>query len=231
MSRLIARAAAIAAAVFLPAAAHAGVVQVRDNPNISGVSVFASGLSRNVSVSYNGARRTVSAGAFALQQRAEGESFWTDFFTFCTQYAETLTLPREHVRVNADAYFGDNGDKDAISRIYGAFLDDSLGLQTRNAAAAVQLLIWEIMEDGAANLDLSDGSFRVRTASARNNANAIWARYLAGDFSGYSVDVLRTSGSQDLLTSVVPVPGALVLLLSGLTGLGFASRKREQGTA
>ena len=61
-------------------------------------------------------------------------------------------------------------------------------------------------------------------------ANALWALIISGDFLSTSVDVFAAVRTQDLLTSSVPVPGALPLLFSGLAGLGFASRRQKRAT-
>lgn len=224
MLRLKTVLAGLAAAIALPGLASAATVSVRDNPD-NGSSVFASGLGRAISIQHDGANRSVQAGAFSLQHNEGGG--WTDFITFCLQLSEYLTLPKDHERVAGGDYFGSADDLDALGILYGNFLTTDYALKNANTAAAAQAVIWEIVEDGAASFDLSAGDFKLFTLDVRNEAQALWALVISGDYIGVAIDVFAAKGTQDLITSAVPVPGALPLLLSGIAGLGFASRKQR----
>ena len=224
MSRLKTVLAGLAAALALPGLASAATVSIRDNPD-NGSSVFASGLGRAISIQHDGANRSVQAGVFSLQHDEDGG--WTDFLTFCLQLSEYLSLPRDHERAAGGDYFAAADDLDALGILYGNFLTADYALKNANTAAAAQAVIWEIVEDGASSFDLSAGDFKLFTADVHNEAQALWALVLSGDYIAAAIDVFTAKGTQDLITSAVPVPAALPLLLSGIAGLGFASRKQR----
>lgn len=216
--------AGAAAAFALSGAANAALVTVRDNPN-NGSSVFATGLGRNVAITHNGANRTVGAGVFSLQYQ-EGAQ-WNDFLTFCLQLDEWLTLPKLHSEVASAVYFPDGADRTALGILYGDFMSASLGLKNSTTAAALQTIIWEIVEDGATNFNLSAGSFRVRSSDVLSAANLLWAELLTGNHSAVKFKVFAARDTQDLLVSDVPLPAAGWLFLSAVAGLGFSRRNRK----
>jgi hypothetical protein len=86
-------------------------------------------------------------------------------------------------------------------------------------------MIWEIVEDGAANFNLSSGSFRLMSEGVRNEAMNLWNLLLSGDFKPIAFDVLAAEGTQDLIVSEVPVPGAFLLFGTALAA-GAIRRKR-----
>ncbi|MEZ5893847.1 MAG: hypothetical protein R3C58_11990 [Parvularculaceae bacterium] len=214
--------AAAALAIAAPGLATAATVSIRDNPD-NGSSVFPSGLHRSISIQYNGTNRTVQAGVFSLQYN-EGDG-WVDFYTFCLQLSEHLSLPRDHERVAGSDSFTSSDDLEALGVLYGNLMTSDTGLKNANTAAAMQAIVWEIVEDGAAAFDLAAGSFKLFTLDVVTEATNLWSLIISGDYSPIAIDVFAARGTQDLITSSVPVPGALPLLLSGIAGLGFASRK------
>jgi len=224
MSRFKTIFTAAAALLALSGAAEASLVTIRDNPN-NGSSVFATGLGRSVSISHDGVNRNVGAGVFSLQFADDGG--WTDFLTFCLQLDEHLTLPKDHQRVDGLTYFPTESDRSAIGALYGNFLTPEIGLQDSTSAAAMQTVIWEIVEDGADNFNLSSGSFKVLTLDVLHKAESFWALILTGDFKPQRFDVFAADGTQDLLTSEVPIPGAFILFGSAITGFAFARNQRK----
>lgn len=222
MSRLKTFLAGAALSLALPAAAEAAIVTVRDNPN-NGSSVFATGLGRNVSISHDGVNRTVGAGVFSLQYGTGGT--WTDVLTFCLELSARLTLPKDHERTDGEAYFLNADDRNALGILYGNFMTAEYGLKNADTGAAMQVLIWEIIEDGAANFNLSAGSFRLMSEGVRTEAMNLWNLLLSGDFKAIGFDVLAAEGTQDLIVSEVPVPGAF-LLFGTVLAAGAIRRKR-----
>jgi hypothetical protein len=206
----------------LPAAADAAVVTVRDNPN-NGSSVFATGLGRNIAIRHDGVNRTVGAGVFSLQYGTGGT--WTDVLTFCLELSARLTLPKDHERVDGGTYFLNADDRTALGILYGNFMTADYGLKNADTGAAMQVMIWEIVEDGAANFNLSSGSFRLMSEGVRNEAMNLWNLLLSGDFKPIAFDVLAAEGTQDLIVSEVPVPGAFLLFGTALAA-GAIRRKR-----
>ncbi len=212
------------ASMALSGAANAAIVTVRDNPN-NGSSVFATGLGRSVSINHNNVNRTVGAGAFSLQyDKGQG---WVDFLTYCLQLDEWLTLPKTHTEIAGDAYFPNAADRSALGILYGDFMTTSLGLKDATASAAMQTIIWEIVEDGADNFNLSAGSFRLLSTDVRSAANLMWAEVLSGNHKPINFNVFAARGTQDLLVSQVPVPAAFWLFGSAVAGLTFSRRTRK----
>jgi hypothetical protein len=217
--------AALALSIAAPGLAQAATVSIRDNPD-NGGSVFATGFNRSFSIQYEGNNRSVQAGVFSLQYN-EGDG-WVDFNTFCLQLSEYLSLPRDHERVAGVEYFASADDRNALGVLYGSLMTTDYVFKNATTAAAAQAVIWEIAEDGASAFDLAAGDFKLFTAAVLTEANALWALIISGDFASSSFDVFAARGTQDLITSSVPIPGALPLLLSGLAGFGFASRRQRR---
>ena len=227
MSRLRTLFAGLAIAAVLPAAADAAVVTVRDNPN-NGASVFASGLGRSVSIRHQGVNRTVGAGVFSLQYGTGGS--WTDILTFCLELSAILTLPKEHERVDGADYVLDAEDHTALGILYRNFMTPDYGLRNADTGAAMQVVIWEIIEDGAADFNLDAGAFRVLTSAVRHEALNLWALLTSGDYAPARFDVLAARGTQDLIVNEVPAPGALILFGSTiLAGAAIRRRRRAPG--
>ena len=224
MSQLRTILAATAACFTLAGVATAAPVTIRDNPN-NGPSVFASGLGRTVSITNNGVNRTIGAGVFSLQY--ETGAGWTDFLTFCLQLDEVLTLPKAYDRVSGAGYVPNAGDNNALGVIYGNLMTSSTGLKNSTSAAALQTIIWEIAEDGASNFDLSGGAFKLNSKDVLAEANSLWAMTVSGNFNPIRFDVFTANGTQDLLVSEVPIPGAALLFGSALAGFSFSRRRRK----
>ncbi|SNC74375.1 PEP-CTERM protein-sorting domain-containing protein [Marinobacter sp. es.048] len=133
---------------------------------------------------------------------------------------------------DAGTYFGDANKVDQIGRLYTGF--ESL-VSGADRSAAFQLALWEIINEDAGSLDLSNGSF---SSSAFDSARGIgegWLGSLNGFENNYqlyvlSSELLESNGglekkSQDLLVFSpkppvkVPEPGTLALLALGIFGL------------
>ena len=106
-------------------------------------------------------------------------------------------------------------------------MTEAYGLKNANTAAAMQAIIWEITEDGAANFDLRSGAFILLTADVLAEADKLWALVISGQFAAIDFDVFSAKGTQDLIVSQVPVPGALLLFGTALAGFASAKRRRR----
>jgi len=201
-------------------AAFADTVRVRDNADI-GPGVFGNDRFRTVDVVYNGTQNSVTAGVFNLQYKTDDG--YLDFETFCLEYFETLSLPADHKRISAAERFQDSQLVEALGSVYGNYLANA-GTATADFAAATQILIWELTTDGVSGFDLSSGVFSLAAGSVFDTASGIWTDFVNGQLDMMSFDVFAVGGSQDLLVSEVPVPGALILMLTGLAGLRSATR-------
>jgi len=228
---LLAAGAFAASLALATVSAEASTIWVRDG---NGGNVFNGGPgSVNIKINVNGANRTVSAGAFALQYKfsdvkppkAQNDPGWTDFLTYCLEPDETLGLsgltPKQGVfdeGIGSSIYAA---DAMALTRLVNTHFADSLTSATKSAA--FQVALWEIAFDNTA--DLAGGLFKFTQAGAvRNQASAYLdaANWVSG---GDNLDVILRVGNQDLIIQV-PEPATLALFGAGLLGLGFVSRRR-----
>lgn len=113
-----------------------------------------------------------------------------------------------------------------LSRLFTSFIGE---VDDAESGAAMQLAIWEIVNETDSMLTLGSGNF-----SASNNTDAIelanfWLGNMGND-EGYSLTYYTSASKQDLMTgtpSPVPVPAALLMLVTGLGALG-AMRRRNR---
>ncbi|HSH98826.1 MAG: PEP-CTERM sorting domain-containing protein [Methylophilaceae bacterium] len=112
-----------------------------------------------------------------------------------------------------------------------------------NYALAIQLAVWEIAEETSTTLSLSSGSgsFYLPGASASFPYNNAAADSLAIGFinnitsgtwtatGAYQLNYADSAFKQDqlLLTSAVPEPSNLAMLLVGFATIGFVSRRKK----
>lgn len=154
----------------------------------------------------------------------------SSFYSFCIDLFQTLsfgTTYTSYTPVAASVHFANASKANDLGRLATANLP---GLAGTTATAAFQLAVWEIAEETSGSYNLSGGSF---TASGSSAAAAIalangWLASLPGA-SGYVATVLESPTRQDVVSfAPVPLPGALLFLLSGGLGLaGFARRRRS----
>ena len=121
----------------------------------------------------------------------------------------------------------------AIAELWGR----SIGEVVDNvSAAAFQLCVWELVyEDLYVALppgwDVTSGKFKARddggnTTLAINQANA-WLAEINGSGPFAQLVGLTKAGKQDFVTSVVPEPGTITVLLVGAASVCAVRRKRE----
>ena len=206
-------------------------------------NVVAGSSNGSISVLNNGTLKTstVSAGLLSFKQKTPGDtSYASDLLnSFCIEPKTSL--------IGGDTLFsgGSLADRfgqpqqNLISRLYDLHYDTVSSVS--NAATAFQLVLWEIVSDGA-SLSLGSGSFRttssfggaLTTAASWLTELAAWNTQLGNQTytsTQYDFLALSAGNSQDQLSVTrraqdVPEPGVLALLGIGAIA-ALAHRRRK----
>ncbi|MFZ4285918.1 PEP-CTERM sorting domain-containing protein [Variovorax sp. HJSM1_2] len=189
----------------------------------------------NTSPSYNS---TVNAGEMRFVRDDAGVissilAYCVDIFQPATSSAQQYTL------VDGLSYFGTQ-KSDALGRLFTEFDIWNAGTSvTAHESAAMQLAVWEIVNEtaavgGKASYNLSDGNFSAIGATSGTVALAQgWLDGLETTHDNwYSVSAYKNASFQDYLAlNRVPEPGSVALMFAGLAALGFTSRRRKTAKA
>jgi hypothetical protein len=186
--------------------------------------------------------RTVNAGGFRLNDGTNNLIAW------CLDILDTLENNQVYTTTTNpfDDYSLGETRIDNIQKLFntsysGVDLTGGSGLSTGDVqSAAFQLALWEIVFEAAdqTDFDVASGNFYVTNTNASiiQQAN----EYLQGLDGQNTGNYLLTfwesqsfgtgaSDKQDLVSAAaIPLPPAILMLLSGLLGLGFLSRRRSK---
>lgn len=171
----------------------------------------------------------------------------TNFVTFCIEPREGIYLGGEYtweVEDLAEGTTSMNGmgaaKADLIRELIGREYVTFGGPLTALRAAAIQIAIWEIVEENSATLSVTTGNVRYRNESIAGMLDLAQSMLSALDGLGpkaMNLYALTNEGSQDLLIQVGPVsvpnveapePTSMALLGIGLLGLGVFRKKFRQ---
>jgi hypothetical protein len=220
---------AAVAAVFLVAAPATAATLNVSQQNSSWAYRDASGdistvRAEVISYSIGGTAHRSWAGAFRLTGTSQSGAV-QDFLAFCLQPLEGWNLGEFNV--------GTNLSQTVVGKL-GALMTNAASLITdRATGAAFQTAVWEIVTETSGAYDLNNGVFRL-TASSANAASTAqsWLNNInTGAWTSNTNPVILTrAGTQDLLTTIapVPLPAAGVMLLGGLAGMFGLRRRRKQ---
>jgi hypothetical protein len=241
---LLASAAVVSAAMAMSGSARA------DTFSYQGTNVFNGGGKSNVTtkiVDYDavapgdqGDTTSTQAGGFRLTNGTD------NFIAWCLDVLDTLGNNQTYtptVTPFDDYPLG----QERIDNIQKLFNTAYSGVDLTNSAAgnvqsaAFQVALWEIVYEApdATSFDVNSGNFFLQSASTavKNQANNYLLGLGGSNTSNYQLTFWESDSllpkpkpdRQDLVTAtVVPLPPAILMLLSGLLGLGFLSRRRSR---
>ena len=214
------RAIAVAAVFLFGTAAQASPITLKYLNNLSGPSGSISGVSGNV-----------YAGEFRFEITGGDTPYWDDELSaFCVDIDTTLKSSASY-----DVQEGLGGFTSAqqqnLDRLFTGYYETSKSSAVHSAA--MQLAIWEIIEETSAPLQLySSGDFSSSSFNGARGIADVWLADLGGlTGGGYEFFVLQSDRSQDLLSARrvdVPEPGTLLLSVAGLLGMGLTRRRSKR---
>lgn len=195
--------AASIATAFAASSAHASLIDYLGLNHSSAVEIV-----------HLGTTRTVLAGDFHIT--IDGASATA----FCVDLDHNIVKEWTADKLSVTSI---NGGK-AAAFLYDTFKND---ITTEIQAAALQVAIWEVVDDFGGTLDLTGGNFRLNgSSSIATQANTYLAAIPANVSSYVTGDIVLKSGnnpqSQNLL---VPEPAAVLLSILSFPILGLQRRK------
>lgn len=194
--------AAVALIGLAASSAQAGIVQY------TGL-----GFNSQVQIIHNGNTMDVKAGQINIT--IDG----SPFVSFCVDL--------DH-NIKSDWTASNQPVASITGGVAAAYLYDTFKntVNTNVKGAALQIAIWEVVDDFDTSLGLGAGDFKfTASGDVMNQANAYLAA-LPADLSGYTTTsyVLKSGWDPRSQNLIVPEPGTLIALLLGLPL--FAARRR-----
>lgn len=191
--------------------------------------------SKNGTIYNDSASQGVAAGLFGFDvgnTSGDAPFAWGDnIAAFCVEIDTLLNQgSTSYALLSASDYFGSAGLVNQIGMLYTAFHDEVDNAMT---SAAFQLALWELVNEDAASLSLTTGSFDTTGFHGARDLAQNWLSQLGNIVNGFDLYVLTADDSQDLLVFKPQVPhqvgepGTLALLALGLAAVGLRMRSSK----
>lgn len=120
----------------------------------------------------------------------------------------------------------DLNNGDMVAFLFETYSD---GIVTGQAAAALQVAIWEVINETEGSFDAGSGYFSIsNNADVLVAANVLLAALPSTYPSQWDLTVLHSDCKQDILIGVNPVPEPATLALLGIGGIGMLLRRKQK---
>lgn len=194
----------IAAATFFTAA----------SANAAMIDFLGLGLNDSVNIYHNGNSFTTNAGQINIKINN------TPAVAFCVDLDHTIKPQWSADLIPVSPFL--NGGK-AVAFLYDNFKN---AVTNNIQAAALQVAIWEVIDDFGGSLDLTNGVFRLLNNAAVGAQANTYLGALPGDLSGYNTTsfVIKSGWEPRSQHLIAPEPGTLAVM--GLCLPLFLIRRR-----
>ncbi|MEK6642374.1 MAG: PEP-CTERM sorting domain-containing protein [Planctomycetota bacterium] len=189
--------------VFVTAATVIGLAASASQASV--IQYTGLGFNSQVQVVHNGTTLNVHAGQINIKIDS------TPFVAFCVDMDHSI---------KSDWLAGSDPVASITGGVAAAYLYDTFkaGVTDNIKGAALQIAIWEVVDDFGGSLSLANGDFKFSTAGdILNQANAYLAA-IPGNLAGYITNsyVLKSGWDPRSQNLIVPEPGTLIALMLGL---------------
>jgi hypothetical protein len=197
---------------------------------------------RITGLTYGYASIDTTLTGYVATGQMQGQHNGASFTTYCTDVFENVYLNTTYsdyfVAANGSTYGFTHQQADLLGRLYTVADNGTTSrVDTTNESVAFQLAVWELLYETSGSYNVTGGNFYAQgggNSTQRSLANSWLASAASLVDSQFSVARLasvatpNSAGHQDLiLVGAVPEPSSYVLMLAGLSAVGFVVRRRR----